>query len=217
MSVSAPIEWPRLIAITDLNLCAEDALLARLARLANAARPGSVALLLRDHNVSAKLRLALGVRLRGIAETSGQALWVADRLDLALLLRADAVHLGEGSVTAGAARRLLGGEMRITRAWHATSLEAAGAVDELADVDGLLVSPVLAPRKGRPALGLATLGALGEQLRARNRAFQTYALGGVSAENAADCLEAGAAGVAAIGAALVEKPAGLLSALQILR
>jgi len=215
--VAAPGNWPRLIAITDLNLLAEEVLLERLTRLADTARPGTVALLLREHEASAKSRLALGARLRRVADGAGQALWVADRLDLALLLRADALHLGERSVTAGAARRLVGNDMRISRAWHTASLDGAPAAGELADVDALLVSPLLAPRKGRPALGLATLGVLGEQLRARNRACQAYALGGVSAENVGECLRAGAVGVAAIGAALAEDPLGLLSALGILR
>ena len=217
MSVPAPANWPRLLAITDLSVLAEDALLTRFARLAKAAVPGSVALLLRDHAASARSRLGLGKRLQAVARDAGQALWVADRLDLALLLQADAVHLGEGSVTANAARRWIGSDLRISRAWHTASLEGAPAAAELADVDALLVSPVLAPRKGRPALGLATLGVLGEQLRARNRACQLYALGGVSSENAADCVRVGAVGVAAMGAAQAEQPAALLSALQILR
>ena len=76
---------------------------------------------------------------------------------------------------------------------------------------------MLAPRKGRAALGLPTLGVLGEQLRARNWACQMYALGGVSAENAAACRRAGAHGVAAIGAVLSAEPDPLLSALEILR
>jgi thiamine-phosphate diphosphorylase len=215
VSAAAVVRLPRLIAITDLTALNEEQLVARLGRLANAAAPGSVALLLRDHQASAKQRVRLGQQLQGIARTAGQALWVADRIDLALLLHADAVHLGERSASAAAARSLVGDSMRISRAWHAASLD--GAVAELADVDALLASPVLAPRKGRPALGLGVLGVLGEQLRARNRACQLYALGGVSAANAADCLRAGAVGVAAIGAALDEDPVRLLSALELLR
>jgi thiamine-phosphate pyrophosphorylase len=217
--VSAPgrSALPRLIAITDLSVLGEDVLVARLQRLAQRALPGTVALLLRDHAASAKQRLALGKQLQSVAQGCQQALWVADRLDLALLLQADGVHLGEGSVSAAVARRLVGNGVRISRAWHAPSLAGAVAADELANVDALLVSPVLAARKGRPALGLPTLGVLGEQLRARNQACQLYALGGVSAENAAACRNAGALGVAAMGAALAEDADALLAALQLLR
>lgn len=207
---------PRLIAITDTGSLPAPELAARLARLAARAVPGSVALLVRDKTLSARARLALGSALRDAARQHGQQLWVADRLDLALLLGADGVHLGEASVRARAARSLLPAAVSISRAWHEVALEQA-PLDELEGVDALLVSPVLAPRKGQPALGLRALGVLGEQLRARHRAYPLYALGGVTAENAAACLGAGAAGVAAIGAALAEDPAPLLSALGSLR
>ena len=215
--MSAAAAWPRLIAITDASLLPIETLLARLGKLAAAAQPGTLALLLRDHALGARERLRLGQALQSVAREHGQALWVADRLDLALLLEADAVHLGEGSVTASDARKLLGSQMRISRAWHAAALDGVDAAGELHAVDALLVSPVLAPRKGRPALGLSPLGVLGEQLRARNLACQIYALGGVSAENAAECLQAGAIGVAASGAALGPDAAGLLGALRGLR
>jgi thiamine-phosphate pyrophosphorylase len=208
---------PRLVAITDLSAAPQDQWIPRLTRLAHAACPGSIAFLLRDHAASAQQRLAFGHALREIARSSEQALWVADRLDLALLLEADAVHLGEGSVSATAARRLVGADMRISRAWHAASLDGPSATDELVEVDALLLSPVLEPRKGRPPLGLETLGVLGEQLLARHSACHLYALGGVAAKNAGACLAVGAAGVAAIGALLREDVQPLLGALGIAR
>ena len=210
---------PRLIAITDLGVLGHDALVARLSRLAERAVPGSVAFLLRDHAASGRARLALGSELSQLARATAQQLWVADRLDLAVLLDADALHLGEHSVRADVARRFIGDRVRISRAWHTTSLEGDAATAELGGLDALLVSPLLSPRKNRPALGLSALGALGEQLRARNLAshLKLYALGGVTRENAAACLAAGATGVAAIGAALEGDPLALLGALEILR
>jgi len=206
---------PRLVAITDTDVAPAGELVARLRRLATSAVPGSVALLLRDHGLSGKARLELGLALRDVAREHQQSLWVADRLDLALLLDAAGLHLGEASVSARAARRLLPEAASISRAWHATLLDDA-ALSELSAVDALLVSPVLAPRKGRPALGLSALGVLGEQLRARNQAYpHLYALGGITARDAAACLAAGATGVAAIGAALAPDVAPLLDALAI--
>jgi len=213
MARSAP---PRLIAITDLGVLSEPELVARLRRLAELAEAGGVALLLRDHTASATQRLHFGQALRDVARSSGQELWVADRLDLALLLEADGIHLGEASVPAPAARRLVGDTIRVSRAWHMPDLVAA-AEGELDEVDALLLSPVLAPRKGRLALGLPALGALGEQLRARGKACQLYALGGILPENAGACRVAGAFGVAAIGAALAADPGPLLDALELRR
>lgn len=210
--------WPRLVAITDASVLPLPELSLRLRRLAARAGPGTVALLLRDHALSAKARLALGKALRDAAGEHGQQLWVADRLDLALLLGADGAHLGEASVSASRARELLPPGVRISRAFHpAPEGVVSEAVAELAQVDALLVSPVLAPRKGRAALGLATFSTWGEQLRARHQAYPLYALGGVTSDNAAACVAAGAAGVAAIGAALAPDPAPLLEALGSLR
>jgi len=208
---------PRLLAITDLSVLPQHELVQRLRRLAEAGRPGGIALVLRDHAATAKQRLELGHALSDVARSTQQELWVADRLDLALLLAADGVHLGEASVSATVARRLIGDQLRISRAWHAASPFSTADGDELEQVDALLVSPVLAPRKGRAALGLQAFSALGEQLRARNQACKLYALGGVSAENAAGCLTAGAFGVAAIGASLAADPLPLLEALELRR
>jgi thiamine monophosphate synthase len=77
----------------------------------------------------------------------------------------------------------------------------------------VLLSPVIAPRKGRPALGLEALERCRGSLRPGT---QLFALGGVSAETARSCLEHGADGVAVIGAALGAGPArSLLKALGI--
>jgi thiamine-phosphate pyrophosphorylase len=210
------VDPPRLVAITDTTLVPARELVGRLERLASSARPGSVALLLRDHQLSGLARLELGRALRAVAARHAQALWVADRLDLALLLGADVLHLGEASVSARDARRALPDAVGICRAWHEVT-PSAQQQDELDAVDALLVSPVLAPRKGRDALGLEALGAWGEQLRARHQASppKMYALGGVTAESAASCIAVGATGVAAIGAALASEPSALLKALRI--
>lgn len=205
---------PRLVAITDLSLLPGPALEARLVELCRQAKPGSVAVLLRDHAASARERLHLGERLRSVTRDAEQELWVADRLDVALLLEADGLHLGEASIRPGDARRLLGQDRRISRAWHHGALTPDA---ELEGADVLLVSPIFEPRKGRPALGLSALDQLSRQLAARSAGPQLYGLGGVTAGSAQACLGAGAWGVAAIGAALSAELAPLLASLGIAR
>lgn len=206
---------PRLIALSDRSVAPAAVTLARFERLVHDARPGTVMLQLRDRELPVRERLAFGRELRALTTSAGQLFQVNDRLDLAALLRADAVHLGEGSVAALDARRLVGEGPLITRACH-----AAGDVTE-SGVDGWLVSPLLAPRKGQAALGLGFLGGLHAQAPAAagspGRPY-LYALGGVTAENAAACLAAGATGVAVIGAVLgVQSALPLLAALGIAR
>jgi thiamine-phosphate pyrophosphorylase len=210
-------ELPKLVAITDLTRFSAEHLLARTAELAQKARPGGLAVLLRDHQANSRARLSLGRELGRRLRAAEQQLWIADRLDLALLLAADALHLGEGSMTARDARALLGPDRRISRAWHVAGPLSDSAATELDEVDNVLLSPILEPRKGRPALGVTALGALTESLKARGISAGVLALGGVSAALAPACLAAGAQGVAAISAAWSSDVVELVRALGIAR
>jgi thiamine-phosphate pyrophosphorylase len=187
--------FPRLIVITELARLGAADTLARFEQLARAAPPGTVMAQLRDKERPARERLELGRQLSEVRRRHRQLLQVNDRLDLAVLLSADAVHLGEASVDLNEARRVVGDGVLITRACHDLA-----RVAEL-DADGLVLSPVLAERKGSPALGVEALrkarGRLDDAGRGRVR---LVALGGVDGSSAAACFEAGADGVAVVGA-----------------
>ncbi len=197
---------PALIVITDLSLAPQEVLLTRFGDLFVRARSGSVLALLRDKDRSARERIALGRPLSALARRAGQYFGVAERLDLALLLEADAMHLGEDSVSSEDARRLLG-QRFLSRACHDP--------ERVSDVDAhaVLLSPVFRARKGRPALGLSALA----RAKAAAQRVRLYALGGVDPTQAAACLSAGADGVAVIGAALGDEPEALVRALGIAR
>jgi thiamine-phosphate pyrophosphorylase len=198
---------PRLIVFSDLGAAAEVELLERVERAARAARPGALLVILRDKDLALRRRLELGQALAERARRHGQLLGVAERLDLALLLGADAVHLGEDSVETSDARKLVGGRTFVSRACH--DPDRASEID----ADAIVLSPILSARKGRPALGLGAIG------RARERCGRRliYALGGVEADSAAACLGAGADGVAVIGAVLRGQPEALVAALAALQ
>jgi len=199
----------RLVAITDFERATPEQALDRFRTLARAALPASVALDLRERRLPARRLLEIGAALREAARETGQSFVVSDRVDLAVLLAADGVHLGEASVPTADARALAPSAFTL-RACHAP--DRAGEVD----ADVVLLSPVLEPRKGNPALGLAALGeARGAIARAASEA-RLFALGGVDVARAGACLGAGADGVAAIGAAFAPDGAlDLLSALGI--
>jgi thiamine-phosphate pyrophosphorylase len=172
------------------------------------AQPGTVLVLLREPDSSLRDRLALGERLRRMTIETAQLLSVRDRLDLAILLQSDGLHLGEASLCPERVRDATQDRFFLSRAIHALNeLPPVG-------VDALLVSPVCAPRKNNPAIGFEGF----EAYVRRNVTIPVYALGGMDATNAATCLNVGGAGVAAIGAVLSnDDPRGLLSALGILR
>jgi thiamine-phosphate pyrophosphorylase len=185
---------PRVVAITDLTITSEDEHVRAYASLASGLRSGALAIQLRGHGLPARRLVAFGRRLR--AEVPSASLVVNDRLDVALALGADGVHLGERSVTVGDARRLFG-----DRAWISVSAHG-DVVPEGADA--ALVSPIFAsPGKGAPR-GLDAL----RRLRAARPKLAIYALGGVTAATFGECVAAGADGVAMIRGALME-PAAL--------
>lgn len=206
MAPPRPLE-PRLIVITDTALVGRAQVVARVRSLVAMAQEATVLVQLRDRELSARERLELGRELRELTRRHGQWFAVGDRIDLALALEADGLHLGEQSVPVAAARELWGSRF-VSRAVHdLAALEAGGA-------DALLLSPIVAPRKGNSALGIDALTRARARLSARGQGGTLLAaLGGVGPETAAQCLAAGANAVAVIGAALrVEDPRPLLAA-----
>lgn len=206
---------PRLIAMTDRTLATADETLRRFERVARAARPFTVMFQLRDRELSARERLAFGRDLRALCASQQQWFQVNDRCDLAVLLGADAVHLGEASVSAKDARAIVGAHAFVTRACHDPEC------DSEAGVDAWVLSPIFAERKGRGALGVGAVAKLKARVQVDGTSGATtaaavYALGGVIAAEGATCLEQGARGVAVIGAILTEGgPERLLDALAI--
>jgi thiamine-phosphate pyrophosphorylase len=204
---------PRLMVFTDTTVAPEGVLEERLERLLAAAAHHQVVVVLRDKELPVRRRLALGERLRKLVQSTGQVLAVADRIDLAVLLDAEGVHLGESSVDARDARAALP-----AGAWTSRACHDPARIDP--DADALVLSPVAAPRKGRPALGTVALEALRRRLDElpHGPPQLLYALGGVDERNAAELLSRGATGVGVIGAALDGRnPGPLLDALGILK
>ena len=201
--------FPRLIVLTDLSRAGIPETVARFETLASAARPGSLMVQLRDKERPARERLALGRALSEICWRSGQLLQVNDRLDLAVLLRAGAVHLGEAAVATTDARRVVGNDPIVTRACHDVT-----SVTEV-DADGIVLSPILAPRKGKTALGLEALQNARERLDLAGRTgVRLVALGGVDGGGIRGCFDAGADAVAVLGGWLTDRPMkGLLEGL----
>ena len=130
--------------------------------------------------------VAAGRGLRGL----GTTFVVNDDVDAALELGADGVHLGQAD--AGGARARARG---LLLGRSATTYAQAVA----ADADYLGVGPIWpTPSKedADPPLGLAELERI-----CRAVSVPVIAIGGVDPSNAADCIRAGAAGVAVIRAA----------------
>jgi thiamine-phosphate pyrophosphorylase len=193
------VESPRIVQITESSALPEAELFARVAAvgaLAPAQR-GRFAVQLRDPGLSTRALASLGAALRAATRPHGIALVINDRLDLALALGADGVHLGRRSVAVAEARALLGPDAWISVACHDVDDVIRAAAE---GAQAATLSPIFAsPGKGTP-LGASALGAARAALGARPIAI--YALGGVDRASAPSCFAAGADGVAAIRADL---------------
>jgi thiamine-phosphate pyrophosphorylase len=133
-----------------------------------------------------------GRATRSLCARHGVTFVVNDDVEAALLLGADGVHLGREDEGAERAR-----EQGLLVGLSASSVDEATAADGAADYIG--AGPVWAtPSKADadPPIGLDGLGEI-----CRRVSVPVVAIGGIDASNAADCIRAGAAGVAVIRAA----------------
>ncbi|MFN9546493.1 MAG: thiamine phosphate synthase [Cyanobacteriota bacterium] len=139
-------------------------------------------------------RLEQARALRRLCQRHGALFLLNDRLDLALAVEADGVHLGQSDLPVAEARRLLGPERLIGRSTHALD-HLRQAVMEGCDYVG--VGPVHStPSKpGRAAVGLAYVAAAAAEC-----ALPWFAIGGIDATNLATVRQAGAKRVALIRA-----------------
>jgi len=161
-----------------------------------AAIHGGVTLVqLRDKNVDAGPMLALGRRLLELLRPAGIGLIVNDRIDVAQVLDADGVHIGQQDIPYPEARRLLGPAkiIGVSVGSEAEAREAAGL-----DVDYVGVGPVY-PTATKPDAG-AALGPEETARLARISGHRAVAIGGIDSANAATLYAAGIEGIATISA-----------------
>jgi thiamine-phosphate pyrophosphorylase len=199
----------RLIAISDRKIAGAEATLERFAELGRIARPASVVFQLRDLGLSARERLAFGGAMLRVARGTGQPFVVNDCVDIAVLLGADGVHLGETGMETADARRLLGETSFVSRACHDPSRVAS------IDADVVLLSPICEARKGRAPLGTDGLRAARTGLPSHGKRPLLFALGAITAQTALECIAAGADGVAVVGSVLRGEGPELVRALGI--
>jgi thiamine-phosphate pyrophosphorylase len=147
---------------------------------------------LREKDLPPQERLSLLTALVERGRRWGATVTIHDDIEAAVVANAGGVHLPSGANPKAARERL---PCRLIGASAHSAEEAAAQLR--AGADYVTVSPIFvtASKPGYgPALGLDRLACIAKQV-----AGPLIALGGVSAENAALCLSAGAQGVAVMG------------------
>jgi thiamine-phosphate pyrophosphorylase len=177
---------PPLMVITNRQMTADLPAIVE-----GALQGGAKWVLLREKDMTQPTRRELARQLKALTDRHAAHLGVNSDVATARSVGAASLHLPAGLLPhrASAAGLLLGASAHDAR-------EAEDAV--AAGVDYLLLAPIFATESKpmhRPALGLAGLRAIVEMVP-----IPVIALGGISPERAAACLQAGAAGVASMGA-----------------
>ena len=167
-----------------------------MADVAEAAVLGGASLVqLRDKTSPTRRQIDDAGELKARLAPLGAPLLINDRVDVALAAGADGVHLGQGDMDPGDARRLLGENAIIGVTVHSLDEARAVAVDR---VDYVSIGGVFATAsKNNPdapidVAGLAEIAALFD--------LPLVAIAGITPDNAASVIAAGVAGVAVISA-----------------
>jgi thiamine-phosphate pyrophosphorylase len=178
--------------VTDRGLCGDKTLADVVLQ---AIRGGAACVQLREKDVTTRFFVEEALQIKALLASFKVPLIINDRLDVALAVEADGVHVGQEDMPYEIARKLMG-----PRAIIGLSVETWEDVERAQglDVDYLGVSPVFAtPTK------TDTKEPWGREGLARIRAFSRHPLvgiGGINASNAEAVVIAGADSVAVVSA-----------------
>lgn len=191
---------PGLYAITDSTLTPPDRLVSAVEA---ALRGGAVLVQYRDKTASSRERLRQATDLQAVCTNAGVPLIINDDPELARRVNAAGVHLGQDDGSLAQARRLLGEQAIIGATCHGKLSLARHASSEGADYlafgrfFGSATKPGAPPAK--PEV-LAEARALGRPV---------VAIGGVTTDNGAPLIRAGADLLAVIGGLFGGDPASV--------
>jgi hydroxymethylpyrimidine kinase/phosphomethylpyrimidine kinase/thiamine-phosphate diphosphorylase len=160
-----------------------------------AVRGGVSCVQLRSKTASTRDLVRWGHALKTLLAPHGVPLVINDRLDVALAVNAEGLHLGQSDLLPADARRLMPAHM-----WLGWSIEQLDQLQlaRVQPVDYLAISPVFAtPTKGDAA---EPLGLAGLRWARQQTALPLVAIGGMHAGSLAEVVAAGADSVAVVRA-----------------
>ena len=165
----------------------------------DALKGGVKAIQLREKDLGTKELLKLAYRLREVTLKYDARLFINDRIEIAIAVDADGVHLGQKSMPPFAVRRL---QSRLIVGVSTHSAEEALRA-ERSGADFITLGPVYPTSSklvyGDP-VGVVTLKEVAAKVN-----LPVFAIGGVKLENLEELMNSGASGVALISGVLTAK------------
>jgi thiamine-phosphate pyrophosphorylase len=197
--------WQRQQQLQAAQLYLVTAPCEHLLAVVEAALQGGLRLVqYRDKQTDDILRYQNALQLSRLCRQYGALFIINDRIDLALAVDADGVHLGQQDLPVELARQWLGPGRLIGRSTTNPD-QLQKAISE--NVDYIGVGPVYeTPTKaGRPASGFSYV-----RYAAEHAPMPWFAIGGIDAENVADVVAAGAERVAVVRALMQAEHPGMI-------
>lgn len=185
---------PKVYPITDVRISG----LSHPEQLAALHDGGATFIQLREKTLSPVDFFQQALEAVALARTRDVRVIINDRADIALAVNADGVHVGQGDLPPESVRRILGNAAIVGYSTH--NVEQVRYAVSL-PIDYLAIGPIFATTSKsdtEPVVGL-------EGVRAATRIAGTLpvvAIGGITHENAAAVIDAGATSVAVISALL---------------
>jgi thiamine-phosphate pyrophosphorylase len=184
---------PKLLLVTQ-GILDKDSL--AIYKLETACHQRIPAIQIREKHLETNQLYNYAKRLRKATNAYGGFLTINERIDVAVAIEANGVHLSESGVSPKVAK-IVAPSLVVGVSVH--SLEAA-VLAEKEGADYVFFGPIYkTPSKERygPPQGLTKLAAVASEL-----SIPVYAIGGITPERARDCLLTGAYGIAVISAIL---------------
>jgi thiamine-phosphate pyrophosphorylase len=166
---------------------------------AAAARGGACAVQVRAKSMATREFIALARAVQSGLGGSGVPLLINDRIDVALAIGADGVHIGREDMEPDLARRLLGpGKIVGVTIKDVADLDALDAAADYGCIGG--VFPTRHKDNPDAPIGIDGFTALRSAARQRQPAKSVGAIAGITAVNAAPLVRTGADFLAVVGA-----------------
>lgn len=160
-----------------------------------AVRGGVTMVQLREKDCDTREFVELAARLKAALSPLGVPLIINDRIDVALAMDADGVHIGQSDMPYDIARKLLGPDKIIgLSVENMDDIREANALD----VDYVGISPVYSTSTKTDTAAPFGLDGLREAVKLS--VHPTVAIGGMNARTAADVMDCGTDGIAVVSA-----------------
>lgn len=195
LQLPLPIIYAITSGATTAKTIPDDPEFSNVLRWIEAAVAAEIPLVqIREKSLTARVLYELTTRTAEMVRGSSTRLLVNDRFDIARASAAHGVHLTSRSLPANVIRRICDKDFLIGVSTHSLEEALQARTD---GVDFVVFGPVFETESKRAYGEPQGLDKLREVTNAL-QGFPVLAIGGINLQNAAECLHAGASGIAAI-------------------